>query len=117
MAYQTEAVMRIATIVAQSSGVSGAELLGTSRARRVSEPRQEVMWLARQITDHSLPAIGRALHRDHTSILHGIAVVDRKAAADPFYRQHLDRLKEFARQNLGAVQPLRRPVLYTTDPR
>src|SRR5207244_3459585 len=52
-------------------GLSGEELLSNSRARRVAWPRQLAMYLAREFTRESLPAIGRQFGgRDHTTVLH-----------------------------------------------
>src|SRR6266516_438482 len=52
-------------------GLSSEELLSNSRARRVAWPRQLAMYLARECTRESLPAIGRQFGgRDHTTVLH-----------------------------------------------
>jgi len=52
-------------------GLSSEELLSSSRARRVAWPRQLAMYLAREFTRESLPAIGRQFGgRDHTTVLH-----------------------------------------------
>lgn len=56
------------------------ELIGPSRARRVSWPRQIAMVLVRQCDGRSLPEIGRRFGgRDHTTVLHALrAVADRR---------------------------------------
>ena len=41
-------------------GLTHDELLSRSRAERVVWPRQAAMYLAKELTEHSLPAIGRA---------------------------------------------------------
>ena len=47
------------------------ELLSRSRAERVVWPRQAAMYLCKELTEHSLPTIGRAFGgRDHTTVLH-----------------------------------------------
>lgn len=52
-----------------------ADLLGKSRSRSIARPRQLGMALAKELTRHSLPEIGRAFGgRDHTTVLHA----DRK---------------------------------------
>jgi len=52
-------------------GLSSEELLSSSRAQRVAWPRQLAMYLAREFTRESLPAIGRQFGgRDHTTVLH-----------------------------------------------
>jgi chromosomal replication initiator protein len=52
-------------------GLTPDELISSSRASRVSWPRQVAMYLARELTGESLPAIGRQFGgRDHTTVLH-----------------------------------------------
>lgn len=51
-------------------------LLSDRRDAAVVRPRQELMWLAKRYTSLSLPAIGRALDRDHTTVLHAIRKID-----------------------------------------
>jgi hypothetical protein len=50
--------------------------------RPVSHARQCAMLLARELTPHSLPVIGKLFHRDHTTIIHGINAAERRLAAD-----------------------------------
>jgi chromosomal replication initiator protein len=48
------------------------DLVGPRRNRYIARPRQICMYLARDLTDMSLPQIGDALGgRDHTTIMHG----------------------------------------------
>jgi chromosomal replication initiator protein len=69
--------------------VTQEALLSRSRATRVAWARQAAMYLSRELTDHSLPQIGRAFaDRDHTTVLHACRRVaseitrDAKALAD-----------------------------------
>jgi chromosomal replication initiator protein len=63
---------RIISAVAQHYDLSKEQLVGRSRARAVSGPRQLAMFLIREETDSSLPEIGKLLGgRDHSTILHG----------------------------------------------
>lgn len=65
------------------------DILSQRRDRRVVRPRQIGYFLCKKLTQTSLPEIGRRFAgRDHTSILHGIRVIERlverddRAAAD-----------------------------------
>lgn len=64
--------------VAAAFGVTERELLGPSRLRRVMVPRQVAMFLARELCRLSLPRLGVAFGRDHTTVLHAV----RKVEAD-----------------------------------
>ncbi len=52
-------------------GISAEELVSSARTARLAWPRQVAMYLARELTQESLPAIGREFGgRDHTTVLH-----------------------------------------------
>ncbi len=69
-------LMRIARATAEETGVRLETILGAAKAKWVSDARHAMFWCARKATDASLPQIGRAYNRDHTSIAHGIRKVD-----------------------------------------
>lgn len=46
------------------------KLMGKSRDRKYSHPRQMAMYLSRMMTGKSFPDIGAAFNRDHTTVLH-----------------------------------------------
>jgi chromosomal replication initiator protein len=63
---------QILLAVAHYYRLTEEDLVGPSRRRVVSQPRQLCMYLIREETDSSLPQIGELLGgRDHTTILHG----------------------------------------------
>lgn len=52
-------------------GVSVKEIKGTKRVQNIVMARQIAMYLAREMTDNSLPKIGKEFgNRDHTTVLH-----------------------------------------------
>jgi chromosomal replication initiator protein len=56
---------------ASTSASRAEELLSSTRTARIAWPRQVAMYLARELTGESLPAIGRQFGgRDHTTVLH-----------------------------------------------
>lgn len=63
--------------VAVFFGISMIEILSDRKARGIVRPRQVAMYLAKEMTLHSFPAIGRAFHRDHTTIMAGVQRVSR----------------------------------------
>ncbi len=69
-------------------GLTRAELLSRSRAERVVWPRQAAMYLCKELTTHSLPAIARAFDgRDHTTVLYACKrVAAHMASSPPAYR-------------------------------
>ena len=62
--------------VATYYNIRVADLSSKNRSRSFARPRQIGMALAKELTQHSLPEIGRAFDKDHTTVLHA----DRKIA-------------------------------------
>jgi chromosomal replication initiator protein len=59
------------------------ELTGDKRTRRIVRPRQVAMYLSRELTDASLPAIGRAFGgRDHTTVMYAVQKVADQMAGE-----------------------------------
>jgi len=71
----------IATIqqeVCKFFGVTRNELIGDKRNQAIVFPRQVAMYLCRELTDHSLPAIGGEFGgRDHTTVIHANTKIQR----------------------------------------
>jgi chromosomal replication initiator protein len=62
--------------VADYYKIKVSEMYSQKRTRAVARPRQVAMWLARELTPHSLPEIGEAFGgRDHTTVLHACRTV------------------------------------------
>ena len=74
-----EGVLSISVIqseVCRYFGVTIDEMNGDKRTRRIVGPRQVAMYLSRELTDASLPAIGRAFGgRDHTTVMYAVQKV------------------------------------------
>jgi chromosomal replication initiator protein len=65
-------VSEVIRLTAQHYGLKTADLTGKERTQRVNVARQVAMYLARELTDLSLPQIGEAFGgRSHTTVLHG----------------------------------------------
>ncbi len=80
----TVTVDGIQAAVAESFGLTRDELLSQSRAARVSWPRQIAMYLSREHTQETLPAIGRRFGgRDHSTVLHAYRRTADRMARDP----------------------------------
>jgi chromosomal replication initiator protein len=79
----------------EAFGVSLEQLLSSSRAAPVTWPRQVAMYLARELTDQTLPAIGRAFGgRNHTTVMHACRRAAQRIAEDPEACETVRRLTE-----------------------
>jgi chromosomal replication initiator protein len=76
-------VSDIQRATAEAFGLSVEELVSSSRSAAVAWPRQLAMYLARQLTDATLPAIGRQFGgRNHATVLYACKRADERIAAD-----------------------------------
>lgn len=64
-------IENIQQTVANYFKIKVSDLLSTRRNRSIARPRQIAMSLSKELTEHSLPEIGREFGgRDHTTVLH-----------------------------------------------
>ncbi len=83
----------ILSIVAESTGISVTEITGDKRSRSVVESRHLTMYLARELTDLSLPKIGdRIGNRDHTTVLHAVDKIAKLMQKDRDMYNRVQRL-------------------------
>lgn len=93
----TEAVSIASIIrkVCEAYDVTVEDVRGKSRTKNISEARQVVMWMARQLTDESYETIGAELGgRDHSTVYYGISTIEKRSLEDKSYLYKLDRLKK-----------------------
>jgi chromosomal replication initiator protein len=105
-------VETIQDITADAFGVTRDELLSASRAARLAWPRQVAMYLAREHTGETLPAIGaRFAGRNHTTVMHACRRTAQRIAADPeafdFVRRLTERLRPAVRGQTASGSSLR----------
>jgi len=76
-------IPRIQEAVSQRFGVTLEELVSPRRSQAVAYPRQVAMYLSRELTDASLPMIGKQFGgRDHTTVIHAKDKITRLIRED-----------------------------------
>ena len=87
-------VVEIQQLVAAEFGISRAELVGPGRAATPLRARQVAILLTRELTDLSLPQIGRLYgDRDHSTILNSLRRVEAALVADPALAARVAKLR------------------------
>lgn len=75
-------------------GLSLADLYSPKRRYQLAHPRQLAMTLARELTENSLPYIGRQFGgRDHTTVLAAIRSVRHRIVTKPEWARHYEALR------------------------
>jgi chromosomal replication initiator protein len=78
---------------AQEFGVEREALLARDRRPTVATARQVAMYLARELTEHSLPEIGRGIGgRNHSTVLHAVNRISAAMRTDAAVRNAVDNL-------------------------
>lgn len=70
------------------------ELNAKKRNKSIVYPRQIAMYLCRELTDLSLPKIGDAFGRDHTTIMHAHDKINNELQIDATLKKTIEELKE-----------------------
>jgi chromosomal replication initiator protein len=76
-------IENIQKTVADFYKIKVADLFSKKRTRIIARPRQIAMWLCKEVTPHSYPAIGDAFGgRDHTTVIHAVRTVESLKSKD-----------------------------------
>jgi chromosomal replication initiator protein len=86
---------------ASSFGFSVDDVLSPSRRQPLVMCRQVSMYLCRELTDLSLPKIGEAFNRDHTTVLHSVDKVKRILRSDRAVFDRVAQLTQDLRKGEG----------------
>ena len=87
-----EAIQRA---VAEQFGMRVSDLKQKNNSRNVVVPRQIAMYLAKQMTEASLPEIGRQFgNKHHTTVMHSIGKIDEQRRTDKDLHRTLNKLQE-----------------------
>jgi chromosomal replication initiator protein len=92
---KTLSIDAISRTVANFYHISLEEMRGKRRDKHIVFPRQVAMFLIREETASSLPAIGQAFGgRDHTTVLHSYEKISTEAKEDPRLQADLRKIRE-----------------------
>ena len=87
-----EAIQRA---VAEQFGMRVPELKHKNNSRQIVVPRQIAMYLAKQMTEASLPEIGRQFGgKHHTTVMHSISKIDEQRRNDKDLNRTVNKLME-----------------------
>jgi chromosomal replication initiator protein len=87
-------IQEIKAAACEQFGISTEELVSPARTARLAWPRQVAMYLARELTQESLPAIGREFGgRDHTTVLHAWRRTEERMSTNASSRTAVEQLR------------------------
>ncbi|HUK24972.1 MAG TPA: chromosomal replication initiator protein DnaA [Terriglobales bacterium] len=81
--------------VAEQFGLRLVEIKAKNNSRAIVYPRQIAMYLAKHLTEASLPEIGRQFGgKHHTTVLHSVEKIDKQRSQDKDLNRLLNKLTE-----------------------
>ncbi len=86
-------VEKIQKVVCTQYKIKPSELKSKNNSPRVSFPRQVAMYLAKELTDNSLPEIGKKFGgKHHTTVLHSIRKIEKLREHDQEFNREINNL-------------------------
>lgn len=91
-------IQKIQEFVGDKYNIKIEEILAKKRTKAIAFPRQIAMYLSRELTDSSLPNIGKEFGgRDHTTVLHAHDKISKMVKEDTLFNKEIqdiiDQLK------------------------
>jgi chromosomal replication initiator protein len=91
---RVRSIAEIKAAACEQFGISPEELVSATRTARLAWPRQVAMYLARELTQESLPTIGREFGgRDHTTVLHAWRRTEERMSANLASKSAVEELR------------------------
>ncbi|WP_297075547.1 chromosomal replication initiator protein DnaA [uncultured Enterococcus sp.] len=88
-------VLKIQEKVSNYYNIPVSDLKGKKRVKSIVLPRQIAMYLARELTDSSLPKIGAEFGgKDHTTVIHAHEKIQQLIKNDPILEREVAELKQ-----------------------
>ena len=98
-------VLHIKEEVAARFNLKRQALEGLSRKKEISQARHIAIYLAREMTDHSFPAIGREFgNRDHTTAMHSYVRVQAMLEETPLLHSEINGIRESLASQYSILQ-------------
>lgn len=82
----------IKKVVGKAFKIELEDFSSKRKTQSVAWPRQIAMFLATDLTDLSLPEIGREFNRDHSTVVHARDLIKEKIKNDPFFAAEINRI-------------------------
>lgn len=86
-------VSHIIDVIAAAFNLDSETLRGKRRLARVNHARQVAMFLAREMTESSLPQIGDVFGRSHSTVLHGCNKIEAEMQLDTLLASRVQQLR------------------------
>jgi len=84
----------IQRLVADYYDIRYTDIVGKRKPASIAMPRQVAMYLCRDMTSYSLPAIGEAFGKNHATVLYAVRVVESRLKEESSLRQEVNSIRQ-----------------------
>ena len=89
-------VEKIQKLICHKFKIKPSQLKSKNNSPKIAFPRQIAMYLAKELTDSSLPEIGKKFGgKHHTTVIHSIRKIDKMRNDDPEFNKEINSLMAF----------------------
>ena len=83
---------RIFEVVFKKWNIPKEDLVGAKRTKDIAAARHIAVYLIHDVTDMSLPNIGKIIERDHTTVLSSLDTMEKRMIQNPVFRTELEEM-------------------------
>ena len=97
-------VDKIFAMVFKKYGIKKDDLVGKKRTKEIAFARHIAIYMIREVTEMSLPNIGKLFNRDHSTILSSVELIQKRIVNDRDFEQDIQTMKrELLNKKSGEV--------------
>ena len=82
----------IKEVVAEKYGLNLKDFKSPRRGDAIAYPRQIAMYLVCNLTDLSLPEVGKEFNKDHSTVIYARTKIEKEIHKDPFFSELVNQL-------------------------
>ena len=88
----TVTVDKIFAAVYKKYDIKKEDIVSSKRTKEIANARHITVYVIRQITDMSLPNIGKIIERDHSTVLSSLDAIEKRMVQNPVFRTEIEEM-------------------------
>ena len=102
-------VDKIFAMIFKKYGIKKDDLIGAKRNKEIAFARHVAIYMIREVTEMSLPNIGKTFNRNHSTVLSSIELIEKKLLSDGDFKSEIEGMKrEIGNGRAGDVKDTER---------
>jgi chromosomal replication initiator protein len=88
----TVTVDKIFAAVYRKYNIKKEDIVSSKRTKDIANARHIAVYVIRQVTEMSLPNIGKILGRDHSTVISSLDTIEKRMAQNPAFRAEMEEM-------------------------